>query len=97
MPEIYICVMRHAGNSSIQKAFHKTRTFTKSALMIMISFKIFRFFLSAYTRFFYKQHFYKQRQAEIGKTLSKSLATPWDWTFAIWKLFALFIHAINQK
>ena len=23
------------------------------------------------TRFFYKQHFYKQRQAEIGKKLSK--------------------------
>ena len=24
------------------------------------------------TRFFYKQRFYRQRQAEIGKTLSKS-------------------------
>ena len=24
------------------------------------------------TRFFYKQHFYKQRQAEIGKKLSES-------------------------
>ena len=24
------------------------------------------------TRFFYKQHFYKQRQAEIGRKLSKS-------------------------
>ena len=24
------------------------------------------------TRFFYKQHFYKQHQAEIGKNLSKS-------------------------
>ena len=24
-----------------------------------------------YTRFFYKQHFYKQRQAEISKKLSK--------------------------
>ena len=26
----------------------------------------------ATTRFFYKQHFYKQRQAEIGKKLSKN-------------------------
>ena len=25
-----------------------------------------------FTRFFYKQHFYKQRQTEIGKKLSKS-------------------------
>ena len=25
---------------------------------------------------FYKQHFYKQRQAEIGKKSSKSQATP---------------------
>ena len=33
------------------------------------------------TRFFYKQHFYKQRQAEICKELSKRLATPWGWTF----------------
>ena len=29
-----------------------------------------------HTRFFYKQHFYKQRQAEDGKELSKSYATP---------------------
>ena len=29
----------------------------------------------------YKQHFYNERQAEIGKKLSKSSATPWDWTF----------------
>ena len=34
---------------------------------------LFRLFLTlSYTRFFYKQHFYKQRQAEIGKKLSKS-------------------------
>ena len=29
------------------------------------------FFAKTNTRFFYKQHFYKQRQAEIGKKLSK--------------------------
>ena len=34
-----------------------------------------------YTLFFCKQHFYKQRQAKIGKKLSKSQATPWGWTF----------------
>ena len=33
---------------------------------------------------FHKQHFYKQRQAEIGKKLSKSLETPWGWYFAIY-------------
>ena len=27
-------------------------------------------------RFFYKQHFHKQRQAEIGKKLNQSYATP---------------------
>ena len=30
---------------------------------------------------FYKQHFYKQRQTEIWKKLSKSWATLWGWTF----------------
>ena len=29
----------------------------------------------------YKQHFYTQNQAEVGKKLSKSLATLWSWTF----------------
>ena len=28
------------------------------------------------TRFFYKQHFYKQRQAETGKKLSKAKQCP---------------------
>ena len=55
--------------------------------------------LCSYTRFFYKQHFYKQHQVEIGKKSRKSLATPWGWTFAIWKLFAFFssIRYILQK
>ena len=39
---------------------------------------------------FYKQQFYKQRQAE-------SEAIPWGWTFAFWKLFIFFIHVIMQK
>ena len=34
-----------------------------------------------YTHFFYKQHFYKQRQAEISKKLSKYWAIPSGWTF----------------
>ena len=46
---------------------------------------------------FYKQHFYKQRQAEIGKRSSKNYATPLGWTFANWKLFTFFIHVIIQK
>ena len=35
--------------------------------------------------FFYKLHFYEQRQVEIGKKLGKSQATPWGWTLASWK------------
>ena len=46
---------------------------------------------------FYKQHFYKQHQAETGKKMNKSETKPWGWTFAIWKLFAFFIHIIIQK
>ena len=35
--------------------------------------------------------------AEISKTSSKSQATPWGWTFDIWKLFMFFIHVIIQN
>ena len=49
------------------------------------------------TRFFYKQHFYKQRQAEIGKKNKQMLSNTLGWTFAIWKLFAFFTHIIIQK
>ena len=45
------------------------------------------------TRFFYKQHFYKQCQAKIGKKSSKISV----WTLAIWKLFTFFIIVIIQK
>ena len=48
-------------------------------------------------KLFYKKYFYKQRQAEMGKKLSKSEVTPWRWTFAIWKLFVLFIHVMIEK
>ena len=47
--------------------------------------------IHADTRFFCKQHFYKQRQAWIIKT------RPRDRTFAILKLFAFFIHVIIQE
>ena len=50
-----------------------------------------------YTHFFYKQHFCKQRQAKIGKKLSKCLATPWAWTFAIWKLLAKKVRRYSKK
>ena len=49
------------------------------------------------TRSFYKKNFYKQCQAEIGKISSKTSATPWGWTLAVWNLFAFFIHIIIQK
>ena len=47
-----------------------------------------------YTRFFYKQHFYKQRQAEIGQVKLKlsSTLSPWAWTFAIWIFFFHFVY-----
>ena len=35
---------------------------------------------------------YKQRQAELGKKLSKSSAITWSWTFAIWKLFTFILQ-----
>ena len=39
---------------------------------------------------FHKQHFYKQRHAEIcKKNQAKSKATPWGWTFAIWIDYSL--------
>ena len=46
--------------------------------------------------FISNQHFYKQRQAEFGKSkaISKQHLV---WTFGIWKLFAFFIHIIIQK
>ena len=43
-----------------------------------------------YTRFFYKEQFYKQCQAEIGKTLSKNQTTPSDWTFSF---IICFLHS----
>ena len=33
---------------------------------------------SLITRFFHKQHFYRQRQAEIGKKLGKVIIWPWN-------------------
>ena len=38
--------------------------------------------VAKYTLFFYKQHFYKQRQTEIDKKSSKCRATTWGWAFA---------------
>ena len=48
------------------------------------------------TRFsFYKQHFSKQRQAEIGKKSSKCEVTPWDWIIHI--LYPKIIGHILKK
>ena len=47
--------------------------------------------------FFKKYHFYKQRQAEMSEKSSKSYATPWAWTFAIWKSFTFFNYFIIQE
>ena len=41
--------------------------FDKVSLVFFLS-----FFLNSFTRFFYKQRFFKQRQVENGKKLSKS-------------------------
>ena len=51
-----------------------------------------------YTRFFYKQHFYKQRQAEIGQEKLKlsSTLSPWAWTFAIWIFFSLCLSTLSS-
>ena len=58
-----------------------------SAISRWGNFRIFQF-ASAIHAFFYKQHFYKQRQIEIGKKSSKCWATPWGWNSAIWKLLS---------
>ena len=47
--------------------------------------------------FFHNQHFYEQRQAEIGKKTKQKLIKPWGRTFAIWKLLGFFIHVIILK
>ena len=33
----------------------------------------------------------------LGMKPSKSYATPWGWTFAIWKLFAFFIYVSSKN
>ena len=51
-------------------------------------------FIILHAFLFYKQHFYKQRKAEIGKKIKQGWDTPWGWTFTIWTLFTFFIHVI---
>ena len=46
------------------------------------------------TSFFFKQHFYKQRQVKFGKNSSKCWATLWN--FVIWKSFTFFVDIIIQ-
>ena len=44
------------------------------------------------------QHFHEQQQAKIGKKIKQKLrATPWGWTFAVWKSFAFFIQIYYPK
>ena len=45
---------------------------------------------------FYKQHIYKQRQAEIGKKITQMLSNTMRLNFCYLKLFLFFIHAIIQ-
>ena len=50
-----------------------------------------------YTRFFlYKQHFYKQRQAGIGKNYAKTKQHP-EAELSLFENYSLFIYVIIQK
>ena len=46
---------------------------------------------------FYKQHFYKQCQAETGMKNKQKLCNILRLFFAIWKLFIVFLHVIIQN
>ena len=54
-------------------------------------------YLRTYALFLKSNTFISNARLKSTKKLSKSYATPWGWTFAIWKLFALLIHVIIQK
>ena len=49
------------------------------------------------TRFFCKQHFYKQSQIEISKKIKQMLLNDPRLNFATSKLFTFFIYVIIQK
>ena len=64
-----------AGRNKISTSHHKNLNLWswKSRLVIMKISTVHIKMLSCHsTRFFYKQHFHKQHQVEIGKKLSKS-------------------------
>ena len=50
----------------------KNTPFLKIAFFFPSRYKLKRYFPDFTTHFFYKQHVYNQRHAEIGKKLSKS-------------------------
>ena len=49
-----------------------------------------RFYL--YT-LFCMHHSHQQQQIEIAKKLGRRQTLSWHWAFAIWKLFAFFLHS----
>ena len=48
------------------------------------------------THFFYKQQFYKQYQAKVGKKSIKSLATPWGCTL-LFENYSYFPSMLSSK
>ena len=107
----FYCSCGHVGLELFQKGLHQRcvsvkivefywRLFSENTArrLLLISSNIFDVSLTlSAIHAFYKQHFYKQRQAEIGKKIKHKLSNTLRLNFAIWKLFAFFIHVIIQK
>ena len=56
---------------------------------------LFCCYLCLFTRFFYKIHFYKQRQAEIGKKMKQMLSNTLRLNFCYLKIIRLFHSKIT--
>ena len=52
---------------------------------------------TTHTRFFYKQHFYKQNQAEVGKTIKKILHNILSLNFCYLKIIHIIHPLYNPK
>ena len=69
------------------------QTFTLISWKLQISISKFRVTSEAVSRFFYKKHFYKQRQAEIGKKIKQMLSNTLRVNFSYLKM----IHILHLR
>ena len=69
------------------------QTFTLISWKLQISISKFRVTSEAVSRFFYKKHFYKQRQAESGKKIKQMLSNTLRVNFSYLKM----IHILHLR